>query len=87
MATVIESTDEVSEAVIISGPRKGEFIAVSRTGEEVITPEAEALLEQAIAAAWQMAESAKEARAAAEALRTEVRESNQKLSELLRTTR
>lgn len=62
--------------------RKNDVAAVNEPTEK-----AEALLEQAIAAAWRMAESAKEARVAAEALRTEVRETNQKLYELLRAAR
>lgn len=52
--SVLDQLDEPTEAVIISGPHKGEFITIARdaprgTEEElIITPEIEALLEQAI---------------------------------------
>lgn len=80
------AADEPAEAVIISGPRKGEFITVASNGE-TITADEQALIEQAITAAWQLAQSAKEARLSAQSLRDEIRESGEKLDELLRTNR
>lgn len=56
-----------AEAVIISGPRKGEFITVLEDGEQ-ITPELEAMLESLAAHARNMAESAKSANEEARSL-------------------
>jgi hypothetical protein len=60
-------TPTTVEAVIISGPRKGEFITLPPTFDE-LSPEVEAALTALIAAANRMAESAREATAEARAL-------------------
>lgn len=67
------TTEERAEAVIISGPRKGEFITVPN-GESELTPEAEALLDSLIADAQRMAESAQAAAAEADALLRDLRQ-------------
>jgi hypothetical protein len=63
---------QYAEAVIISGPRKGEFITVPEDGEQ-LSPEIEAMLDSLITQARHMAESAKaasdEARSLLEAFR------------------
>lgn len=60
-----------AEAVIISGPRKGEFIAVP-DGESALTPHEErilnATLEELNAVAKRMAENARAARIEAESM-------------------
>lgn len=84
--TASETAEDFIEAVIISGPRKGQFITIKDV-DEVITTEEQALLDQAVAAAWQMAESARGTRLAAEELRREFQESVEKLDELLGETR
>ncbi len=65
------ATQEPAEAVIISGPRKGEFITVPN-GESELTPEAEAVLDSLIADAQHMAESARAAAAEADLLLQEL---------------
>ncbi len=57
----------VSEAVIISGPRRGEFITLS-DNQVSLSPEEEAFLDSLIADANRMAESARAARVEAEAV-------------------
>ncbi len=61
------------EAVIISGPRKGEFITLPHTFDE-LSPEVEAAVTVLVAAANRMAESAKAATAEARALLLALRE-------------
>jgi hypothetical protein len=61
------NTQGLSEAVIISGPRKGEFITVPESEPEP-SPAAEALLAALVADANRLAESAKEASAEAREL-------------------
>jgi hypothetical protein len=53
------------EAIIISGPRKGEFIRVDEAELE-LTPAEAALLDSLTDDAWRMAESARAAAAEAE---------------------
>jgi len=66
-------TPAIVEAVIISGPRKGEFIALPQTFDE-LSPEVEAALTTLMAAVNRMAESAREATAEAKALLLTLRE-------------
>ncbi|MGH9855747.1 MAG: hypothetical protein ACREBD_38425 [Blastocatellia bacterium] len=61
------------EAVIISGPRKGEFITLPPSFDE-LSPEVEAAITALVAAANRMAESAREATAEAKALLLALRE-------------
>jgi hypothetical protein len=66
------ATVEPVEAVIISGPRKGEMIILS--GEEPqITPEEQRLLDFAVEQAAQLAESARAAAAEADGLLQDLR--------------
>jgi hypothetical protein len=60
------------ETVIISGPRKGEFIRVDEAGPE-LTPAEGALLDSLVDDARRMAESARAAAAEAELLLQELR--------------
>lgn len=66
-------TPATIEAVIISGPRKGELITLPQTFDE-LSPEVEAALTALIAAANRMAESAREETAEAKAILLELRE-------------
>ena len=77
--------EEPAEAVIISGPRKGEFIAVSGTGDETITPEAEMLLEEMITTANRITETLQVMRRDGEAFQAEMRERKKERDELLRS--
>ena len=77
--------EEPAEAVIISGPRKGEFIAVSSTGDETITPEAEALVDEMIGIANRITETLQAMRRDGEAFQTEMRERKKERDELLRS--
>ena len=74
--------DEPAEAIIISGPRKGEFIRVNgNENEPVLTPEADALLDQAVQAARSMAENARATRLEMEGLLQEMREARRRRDE------
>jgi hypothetical protein len=57
----------VVEAVIISGPRKGEFITLPES-EEVMTPEIDLALQLCVKQAQHLAESARAAHAEAKSL-------------------
>ena len=70
-------TIEPVEAVIISGPRKGEIIAVPK-GEPVLTPDEESLLGAVITDAQHLAESVRAV--AAEADLRELRQARGKYS-------
>lgn len=72
MANARPVQDEQSEAVIISGPRKGEFIRVS-DAEPVLTAAEAALLDSLTETAWRIAESARAAAAEADSLLEELR--------------
>jgi hypothetical protein len=73
MAGTQSSTDEYAEAVIISGPRKGEFITIPE--RELILTEAEAtMLDTMVTDAGRLAETAREAAAEADALLSELRQ-------------
>jgi hypothetical protein len=61
------------EAVIISGPRKGEFIRIDEDEVE-LTPAEEALLDTVTESARRLAESARAAAAEADLLLQELRE-------------
>lgn len=61
------------EAVIISGPRKGELITLPHTFDD-LSPEVEAVVTALVAAANHMAESAKAVTAEAHALLLTLRE-------------
>jgi hypothetical protein len=58
---------EPAEAVIISGPRKGEFIRLGELDPD-LAPAEEALLDQLVEAAQRMAESARAAAVEADLL-------------------
>jgi hypothetical protein len=64
--------EETVEAIIISGPRKGEFIQVSEA-EPLLTTAETALLDQLTEDARRMAESAREAASEADLLLQELR--------------
>jgi hypothetical protein len=64
---------ETIEAVIISGPRKGELITVPKSELE-LTPDEESLLNSMIADAQRAAESTQAATAEAETLLRELRQ-------------
>jgi len=71
------TNEERTEAVIISGPRKGEFIVVSN-GESELTLEEEALVNSLLADAQRLAESARAAAAEADALLQDLRQARGK---------
>ena len=75
------TTTETIEAVIISGPRKGEFIRVNDDEEPALSAEADALLDQAVQAARSMAQNAKAARLELEELVNEMRAARKKRDE------
>lgn len=81
----IPTMEEPAEAVIISGPRKGEFIAVSSSNEEAIPPEAEALLGEMIGIANRITETLQAMRRDGEAFQDEMRERKKERDELLRS--
>jgi hypothetical protein len=66
-------TPATVEAVIISGPRRGEFITLPQAFDQ-LSPEVEAAVTALVAAANRMAESAKAATAEASALLLALRE-------------
>ena len=72
MAGTPPTAEESVEAVIISGERKGELIRIP-VGERDLTPAEAALLDDLIADAWRLAESARAAAAEADALLRELR--------------
>lgn len=73
------ATEERIEAVIISGPRKGEIISIiNDETEPQLSPEEEAMLDVIAVNAQQLAENMREARIEAEALLEELREVNKK---------
>ena len=84
MSALSSKVEEPAEAVIISGPRKGEFIAHSSTGEEVATPEAVALVDEMLATAKSITETMQAMRRDGEAFRAEMCEREKKRHELLR---
>jgi hypothetical protein len=67
------TAEESAQAVIISGPRKGEFITLPG-GEQEITPAEETLVASLMETAASMAENARAAAAEAEALLRDVRQ-------------
>lgn len=82
------ATEERIEAVIISGPRKGEFITITNGEVEPdLTPQEEAMLDIVVANAKRLAENLRAARVEAEALVQEMREAREERHELLRTYR
>ena len=66
------SKGPAAEAIIISGPRKGEFVHVG--GDELNDPAVEAALERALAEANRLAENARAMREETEAFLAELRE-------------
>jgi hypothetical protein len=72
MAGMSPTAEEIVEAVIISGERKGELIRIPEAERE-LTPAEAALLDSLIADAWRLAESARAAAAEADALLQELR--------------
>jgi hypothetical protein len=74
---------EPAEAVIISGPRKGEFITIS-DDDLAVSPGAEALLDEMIATANNIAETIRAMRRDAEAFHAEMRERKKERDELIR---
>ncbi len=75
MIVAVSMETEPVEAVIISGPRKGEFIRVSPESEEMpeLTPAVEELLEQMAVASKRMAENAHAAVVEADGLLQDLR--------------
>lgn len=72
------SVDEAPvEAIIISGPRKGELICVP-DGEPIPTPAEEALLESIVQSADRIAVAARDAAARMDALVQELREAQER---------
>ncbi len=84
MAIPAPTAEERDEAVIISGPRKGEFITISRSGEAAVPPEAEAMLEEMIATADRIAETLQAMRRDAQDFHAEMRERKRERDELVR---
>lgn len=75
---------ESCEAVIISGPRKGEFLTIAPNGSsdaELPDPRVEAMLEKATKDARRVAETAQAVTAEAAALLQEMREARRELHE------
>jgi hypothetical protein len=73
MASSNPVVEEITEAVIISGSRKGEVIRLPG-GETNLTPEELTLLDALAASANQLVESARAAAAEAEGLLQELRQ-------------
>ncbi|MBV9864662.1 MAG: hypothetical protein JO316_04885 [Abitibacteriaceae bacterium] len=73
------ATEERVEAVIISGPRKGEFINVNSQAEPELSAEEEAMLNFVVQAAKRMSESAKALSNSVDLLLHEVCEVNKRL--------
>ncbi len=73
--------EERVEAVIISGPRKGELITLANGAEPQLTPEEEAALDFAIEAAGRAAESARAAVEAAQKLNRKLDDVHRRLHE------
>ena len=83
--------NDLAEAVIISGPRKGEFIAVGRnvTQETTLSPEQEAeanaLIDRMFAATAEISATIKEMRANASAFQEEMQARKKEHDELVRS--
>ncbi|MBV9849575.1 MAG: hypothetical protein JO250_07795 [Armatimonadetes bacterium] len=73
---------ETVEAVIISGPRKGEFISIDPEASDMLemTPEVEALLDEMVAGAQRMAENARAAATEMKALLQDLHQIREQLS-------
>jgi hypothetical protein len=87
MAPVATPATELTEAVIISGPRKGELITLDTVGNEVLAPEVMAALDEAIGAVWGAVEDAKAAHFEAEELIRDLRDGRKERDELIRAAR
>lgn len=72
MASAHPVQEDQAEAVIISGPRKGEFIRVSEA-EPVLTPEESAMLDSVIESAWRLADTTRAAAKEADLILQEIR--------------
>jgi hypothetical protein len=72
MAGTQSPPEGYAEAVIISGPRKGEFITVPE-GDLELTPAEAAMLDQLVEGAKRLAENARAAAAEANAILAELR--------------
>jgi hypothetical protein len=77
MGTRQPQQEEIEEAVIISGARKGLLIRLT-DGEPELSSAEEKLLDELIDSARRLAESARAATAEAEALLSELREARRK---------
>ena len=85
MATPIASTEEPAEAIIISGPRKGEFIRVGVTDyEPALSPEADALFDQMVETARDIAERIQQTTRTAQTTLNKLRATREEINELLR---
>jgi hypothetical protein len=85
MATPTASTEEPAEAIIISGPRKGEFIRVGVTDHEpALSPEADALLDQMVETARDIAERIQQTTRTAQTTLNKLRATREEINELLR---
>jgi hypothetical protein len=71
-------SDEIAEAVIISGPRKGEIIVLDGDGELQVSPQVEAALDFCVKAAARAARSSKALRAESDLLLRDLREVNKR---------
>ncbi len=83
MAAPTTTAIETTEAVIVSGPRKGEFITIP-DGEPVVTPEAEALLDRMIETANEITETLQRMRRDADAFHVEMRQRKEERDGLIR---
>lgn len=73
------ASEERIEAVIISGPRKGEFISiVNGEAEPQLSPAEEAMLDFVVEQAKRVAENMRDTRLEAEALLNDLREAGRK---------
>ena len=75
--------EERVEAVIISGPRKGELITLANGAEPQLTPAEEAALDFAIEAAGRAAESAVALRVQTQSLGADLKRINKKYDGIL----
>ena len=79
VSKVLSRHEDPVEAVLISGPRKGQIVVLP-TDAAVLTPAEEAAFDEAVANARQLADHAHAAVAAAESLRDELRYVRQEVS-------
>lgn len=76
--SVIQHNDEMTEAVIISGPRKGEIIVLNGNGEPQLSPQEEAALDFCVLAAARAAHSSTALRQELDLFLQDLREVNKR---------